>query len=472
MHVRSLLYVVVIVSLCFAVADGQNTATKPKPQSFMSDQITLLHWDRLLPDSDVDTLRARFLKTRQFTEVVQASVYYYRWAGMSFPPQAVEQSFWALFPEYPRGKDEFTRRRFVERTMIPKAKRWVEEYGGGREFYIICQIGLGEYIFESDFNGHTIGGGFPFQAQVQQKGWKAVIPPCRTVNNKWVQFEPEDVPTLRGAPPIGGIVSCDEVTAQKFVDEFPSRQVLIYLVFSLKEEKPRPGDESVHALLQYYIVASLKGEVLCAYEEFRSGEMKVPVSTVPTGLDKMHTIWASGKCNVLLARADGNVEPVDIPLVGGEINCKGSALFERLNVVFPISNNEVVRFKKPLLRHTSKETQANAGVQPPDRAAQARPYLWLEGNESLEPTGGWSQWLRNLKYPDDAVKGLPGAVEWHAFFNEDGRLDSVFVKKDICLGCGDAVEKALRLTEFNPIKRNGVPIRFQVNGRTEFPARR
>jgi TonB family protein len=81
-------------------------------------------------------------------------------------------------------------------------------------------------------------------------------------------------------------------------------------------------------------------------------------------------------------------------------------------------------------------------------------------DEPPTPIGGGAAIANNLVYPEEAKnRGIEGMVIVQAFINKDGTVDETLIlRSDLPEVCGDAAQKAIRDTKFEPAKQRDKPV--------------
>ena len=81
-----------------------------------------------------------------------------------------------------------------------------------------------------------------------------------------------------------------------------------------------------------------------------------------------------------------------------------------------------------------------------------------------EPKDGLQSVYSKIKYPAEAQKaGVQGKVYLLVYINENGGVDDVKVLRGIGAGCDEAAVDAVKSTQFNPGKDNGVAVKVKLS---------
>lgn len=116
---------------------------------------------------------------------------------------------------------------------------------------------------------------------------------------------------------------------------------------------------------------------------------------------------------------------------------------------------------------TIRDTELNVAetvAPPPPKVENDEAEYFIAVEEMPEVKGGIESIMRNLVYPEIAIRaGLQGVVYIVAFVNENGDVDRAEVLKGIGGGCNEAALEAVKKAKFIPGRQRGRPMKTRVS---------
>lgn len=107
---------------------------------------------------------------------------------------------------------------------------------------------------------------------------------------------------------------------------------------------------------------------------------------------------------------------------------------------------------------------AESVAPPPPKTEEDEAEYFVAVEEMPELKGGMEAIMRNLVYPELAIRaGLQGVVYVVAYINEKGDVDRAEVLKGIGGGCNEAALEAVKKAKFIPGRQRGRPMKTRVS---------
>ncbi|HWP82919.1 MAG TPA: energy transducer TonB [Bacteroidota bacterium] len=110
------------------------------------------------------------------------------------------------------------------------------------------------------------------------------------------------------------------------------------------------------------------------------------------------------------------------------------------------------------------ELNVSEEVAPPAPKVEEEEEYFVAVEEMPEIIGGMEALMRNLVYPELAVRaGVQGRVFVVAYINEKGEVTRAEVAKGIGAGCDESAVEAVKKAKFIPGRQRGKPVKVRLS---------